>query len=312
MRDALSEMREALSDLSAANGGVFTRAQAMAAGYTERQVRLLVDAGLWASLRHGILVDGEQLALANDQSRAVLDIAAARLTLAIPTVGGDRSAASAHGLPLLTGSRATFLVGARSLRRGTMKLPVLVRRAALPPGHCVDVNGVPITSVARTVTDLSVAMPRLDAIVAIDAALHRGLVTIDELITISAEAGTLPSLMQLLAECDGRSESPLESISRIILAEQGIEAPELQQEIRGRDGRLIGRVDFWWGGFRTIGEADGLVKYDSPEKLHEEKLRQERLEQADCRVVRWTWDEITKTPWEVAARLRTAFAASPR
>jgi hypothetical protein len=305
-------MREALSALSSTNGGVFTRAQAIAAGYTERQIRLLVDAGLWASMRHGILVDGEQLALANDQSRAVLDIAAARLTLAIPTVGSDRSAASAHGLPLLTGSRAMFLVGSRSLRRGTTKLPVLVRRAALPQGHCIDVNGVPITTVARTVTDLSVAMPRLDAIVAIDAALHRGLVTIDELVAIAEEAGTLPSLMQLLAECDGRSESPLESISRIILAEQGIEPPELQHEVRGPDGRLIGRVDFWWGGFRTIGEADGLVKYDSPEKLHEEKLRQECLEQADCRVVRWTWDEITQAPWEVAARIRSAFAAAMR
>jgi hypothetical protein len=52
-------MRDALSALSSTNGGVFTRAQAIAAGYTERQIRLLVDAGLWASMRHGILVDGE-------------------------------------------------------------------------------------------------------------------------------------------------------------------------------------------------------------------------------------------------------------
>ena len=305
-------MREALADLASNNGGVFSRAQAMAAGYTGRQVRLLVQAGLWTSMRHGILVDAEQLALADDQARAVLDVAAARLTLAIPTVGSDRSAASAHGLPLLSGGRSVFLIGSRSVRRGTTKLPVLVRRAALPEDHCTALNGVPFTTVARTVSDLSIAVPRLDAVVAIDAALHRGLVTVDELAAVAAQVGTLPSLMQVLPECDGRSESPLESISRLLLLEQGIETPELQHEVRGPDGKLIGRVDFWWNPFRVAGEADGLQKYDSPEKLHEEKLRQERLEQTGVRVVRWTWAEITEAPWEVAARLRFAFAASMR
>jgi hypothetical protein len=305
-------MREGLADLAANNSGVFTRAQAMAAGYTGRQIRLLVEAGLWARLRHGILVDAEQLALADDQARAVLDVAAARLTVSMPTVGSDRSAASAHGLPLLSGGRSVFLIGSRSVRRGTSKLPVLVRRAALPEDHCTALNGVPLTTVARTVSDLSVAVAKPDAVVAIDAALHRGLVTVEELAAVAAQVGTLPSLMQVLPECDGRSESPLESISRLCLLDQGIALPELQHEVRGPDGRLLGRVDFGWHQSRVAGEADGLQKYDSPNTLRDEKLRQESLEQAGVRVVRWTWAQITEAPWEVAARLRSAFAASER
>jgi hypothetical protein len=305
-------MRAALADVASSNGGVFTRAQALACGYTGRQVRQLVEAGLWASLRHGILVDAEQLALADDPRRAVLDIAAGRLTLADPTVGSDRSAAIAHGLPLLSNSHSVFLIGSHTVRRGTTRLPVLVRRGVVPESHRTDVNGVPLTTVARTVTDLSVAMPKLEAVVATDAALHRRLVTVEELAEIAAQVGNLPSLMQVLPECDGRSESPLESISRVILKQQGIETPDLQHEVRGPDGELIGRVDLWWGGFRVGGEADGMVKYDSPDRLHAEKLRQERIEQTGVCLVRWTWDEITEAPELVAARIRAAFATAAR
>lgn len=305
-------MRAALADVASSNGGVFTRAQALACGYTERQVRALVAAGLWASLRHGIMVDAEQLALADDPRRAVLDIAAGRLTLADPTVGSDRSAAVAHGLPLLSNSRSVFLIGSHTVRRGTTRLPVLVRRGVVPQAQRTELNGVPLTTVARTLTDLSVAVPKLEAVVAIDAALHRRWATVEELAEIAAVVGTLPSLMQVLPDCDGLSESPLESISRVILMQQGIETPELQHDVRGPDGELIGRVDLWWGGYRVGGEADGLAKYDSPDRLRAEKLRQERIEQTGVHLVRWTWDEITEAPEMVAARIRAAFASRAR
>ena len=52
-----------------------------------------------------------------------------------------------------------------------------------------------------------------------------------------------------------------------------------------------------------VGEADGLLKYTSPDVLRAEKQRQERLERAGFRVVRWGWDDVHRPG------LRTAWLA---
>jgi very-short-patch-repair endonuclease len=59
----------------------------------------------------------------------------------------------------------------------------------------------------------------------------------------------------------------------------------------------------------VIGEADGLGKYDRPGALHEEKLRQEALEQLGLRVVRWTHEEMWLRPAVVLERIRRALDA---
>jgi very-short-patch-repair endonuclease len=56
----------------------------------------------------------------------------------------------------------------------------------------------------------------------------------------------------------------------------------------GDEAGTIGRVDFLWREPCVVGEADGRVKYRDNE-LWQEKLRQERLEDAGFTVLRWTW-----------------------
>jgi hypothetical protein len=303
-------MRRALAELASCNGGPFTRAQALECGYTGRQIRLLVDTGLWIRLRHGILVDGNQLLASSQSGRALLDIAGAALTLGRPSAGADRSALLAHGLPLMQSTNTVSLIADKSARGGSAKQPILVRAARLPDEHLALSNGVRLTSVARTLTDLLRFLSARDAVVAIDAALNRGLTTLDELVRMAEETGALPVLMQLLPLCDGRSESPLETISRLALLDLGIPRPELQHEVRDASGQLIARVDFWWEESLTVGEADGLTKYETAEDLRREKVRQARLEQLVRHVVRWTLDEISTEPEAVASRLRRAFLSA--
>ena len=301
-------MRRALAELAAFNGGVFTRQQAISRGYSPRDVRLLVEQGIWTRLRHGVLVDDVLLRDAAAPERAVLEIAAARATLRHPSVGSHQSAAAAYDLPLPGQSGAVTLSSATAYRRGTPSQPILIRAAELPAEHCVSLSGVLVTSPARTAVDLSTVLSKQHAVAAVDASLHRRLTTPAELVAVGEASGHLPIAMPILAFADGRSESVLESVSRVVLAELGIPTPELQHEVRNDHGRFLGRVDFWWSRFRVAGEADGLLKYRTGEVLRLEKLRQEALEQGGYRVVRWTWEEITRTPERVAARLRRAFA----
>ena len=62
-------------------------------------------------------------------------------------------------------------------------------------------------------------------------------------------------------------------------------------------GTLTGRV----------GEADGAVKYADPARAMAQLERDTRLRAAGFEVVHFTWREITRTPDQVAATIRTAF-----
>ena len=103
-----------------------------------------------------------------------------------------------------------------------------------------------------------------------------------------------------------RIKETLEKIgSSIYVAPSGgLPAPRTQVSV-GRD-----RVDFLWPRYRTVGEADGMLKYDDaePGRLRAEKLRQERLEESGLTVVRFTWHQVEYEPARTVERFRQAFA----
>lgn len=115
----------------------------------------------------------------------------------------------------------------------------------------------------------------------------------------------VPRLRRAIALMDPASESVLESISRSALRRFRLPIPECGVPVTGSDGRIYW-ADMKWQ--HVLGEADGLSKYESVEVLRKEKHRQEALEQAGFRVVRWTWEEITRKPEQVAARIHSALA----
>jgi hypothetical protein len=115
-------------------------------------------------------------------------------------------------------------------------------------------------------------------------------------------------LAEAISLADPRAESPLESASRGYLHEVQLPLPELQAWIRGADGRHY-RVDFLWRDRRVIGEADGWVKYTDLSDLRDEKRREDALRAAGFVMVRWTSDELWRTPDTVMARLRSALTA---
>ena len=90
-------------------------------------------------------------------------------------------------------------------------------------------------------------------------------------------------------------------------------APETQVEV-WRDGRFVALVDFLFREQRTVGEADGMGKYDRPGALRAEKLREEDLRRCGLEVVRNTWDEVWHASGraELAQRVREAFGYAER
>ena len=264
-------------------------------------------------VRRGAYIGTDRWAGLEPDERHVLEVRAALAAVRTSAVASHRSAAALWGLPVV-GMRErrvhlTFVGGSGADSRGAF-----ARHAAAGPLPEREVDGIRVTSVARTVVDLARMGGFLTGVAAGDAALHRRLATLDELRAEVEAAGSGRGVRQardVVAFVDQGGESPGESLSRVRMRDLGLPMPVLQHEVRDHQG-FVGRVDFWWEELGVIGEFDGRSKYgvdgvvrSATDQLWDEKIREDRLRAAGARVVRWTWaDAWLGAP--MAARLAQA------
>lgn len=338
-----------LDALAAAQGGPFTTTQAQALGLTRGQLRHLVREGHLLVLRRGVLLDRDRFPDADLREQHRLDAAAAvlsrsndarllvaghrtagllwRLAAPTPPEVGEPPAGDPdwHERPRARLSDAlprtrllVELISADRSRRN-FRWGVHVRPAALEPSDVTNLAGVPITTIERTVVDLARELTHQQALIAADSALRLGACP-NRLEEIADRCHTWRGgrqALEVIRFADSRAESAAESLARLVFAEAGLPAPELQVELRDADG-LIGRVDLLFRAQRTIVEVDGKIKYTDPRsgdaaEVHwREKLREDRLREAGWEVVRVTWAQLVGSPKEVAARIRAAFARAQR
>ena len=293
---------------------VRTTADLRAEGLGSEELARKVRAAELVHLRRGAYADPGSLQDAEARHRAL--VLATVPLLAPGAVVSHVSAAILHGLPLLDAPRARVQITRADARGGKNRGGVHLHAAPLEETEVVPVEGVATTTLARTVLDLARSLSREAAVVSGDAALRRGLDR-DELDALLAGAGRRPRIARARAVAgllDGRSESPGESLSRLLLAGAGL-APELQHEVRDAGGAFVARCDFAWPEHRTVGEFDGKIKYGrllapgttSEEIVYREKLREDKLRDLGWQVVRWVWRDLER-PERVVERLVRAFA----
>jgi len=295
---------------------VFTRATAVAGGWQPPDIDRELRAGRWTGLRRSVYAVTANVPV-DGPGRVALDVAAAQLASQHDIVGTHETAALVHGLPLFAdydGPLVLSRVRERDQDRPPQSDPAgLV--AQIPEHHRSSVLGAVVTTPARTAVDLARWGPALSATVVLDGALRLG-VRREELEQVLDDCRGWPGIQRArewVAFADGRAESALESVGRWRMHEAELPPPDLQVTIADRDG-TIGRTDFCWEAYRTIGEADGFSKYRSPDgaadfaALRAEKLREDRLRDAGFEVFRFTWDEAVHRPAVIEMRARRAFA----
>ena len=294
---------------------MITTAELSAAGLTENRIKTLVRQRVLVPLCRGVYADAGFAGL-TAQGRAsehVLRVAAAVTITGPGAVGSHHIAAAIHGLDLLDRPRADLVPvsrpqdshGSRTARPG-----IRVHTAALPARHVVVRLGVPVTSVARTVVDLARTSSVRSGVVVADSALHRGLTTKAELQSVISACAQWPGIRrarQVVDFSDALSESAFESIARVVFSDEELPPPQLQVWVGGDSG-AIGRADFLWRAHRTIGEADGAVKYADPMRARKQLYRDAQLREAGFEVVHFTWQGLHSAPGQVAASIRAAFS----
>lgn len=293
---------------------VFRVDQALADGWTSHALRHAVSVGTLERLGRGVYAAAAE-PTGSPHDDAVLRLRRRSAALALTqrrVVVSHASSATFDDLPLVVVPRKPSVTSSRPLRGRVAD--ARLHRGALPRSHVARRGPIAFTRPARTIVDLAREHGADAAISAADVALYRGLVSAAELGNVVRYGTGWPGIVaarRVVALADARSESVLESISRLRIDELGLPPPDLQVPMYS-GGRFVGRPDFYWDEFGVIGEADGMVKYDgTTTSLREEKRRQGELEDAGLITVRWGWSDLWPFD-EVARRLRSAFARGLR
>ncbi|PZQ91887.1 MAG: hypothetical protein DI534_02745 [Leifsonia xyli] len=249
-----------------------TRADALAQGFTDRQLAQLIRIGELHRVRPGeFALPAEWNSIERHQQHRELVLRTAERVTA-PQVYSHFAAAALWGIRIRKEwpKRVDVLVDRADGGRSSGRL----RRRALgfDEREIIELNGLLVTSPAQTAVDLARELPLIDAVVAADSALGSAfgrppLTTQDELLRRADDARGRGAIRARIvaAEADGRAESPPESESRITAALLGFPRPELQREFVTRGGTR--RVDLWWDEYGHAGECDGRAKYTDPAYL---------------------------------------------
>lgn len=285
-----------------------TFAQLARSGLDHDEINRRIGAGTLRRVRSGVYAHEPEAAPAGSgpdyvlREREFLErTRAAALAVEPGTVMSHGSALALYGLPL-----HGIPLGRPTATRpreggGTRRSSALVCFTLPVEGATRLVDGIQMTSPARTIIDVARTVSLESGVAAADQAIRRGMLSRPEL---QVEAGlakgrTGVGRARALPELTcGLAESVLESLLRLILVFAGLPQPEMQVWLSGRSGKRF-RVDFYWREWRLIGEADGFGKYgNSPQEIREalsrERHRQRDLEDAGYVVIRWVWDDLRR------------------
>ncbi|NHC13969.1 hypothetical protein [Motilibacter deserti] len=257
----------------------FSRRSALAAGLTPGELRGLVSARLVRRVLDGVYVGADvpdsfelrcaAVALALPAGAALCREGAAWL------YGVDtRDPARRDDPPRLDIAvpRGTTIVRRRGIRCFVQDLsPVDLRL----------LDGVAVTSPLRTGIDLARWLPRPDALCALDALAHTGVLDLDEAragIVRWAEHAFVVQAREVLVLADAGSESWGESRCRLRLHDAGFPAPELQICVRIGDRSF--RLDMGWKARRKALEYDGEAHHSSADDRASDQERRALLRRA--------------------------------
>jgi hypothetical protein len=308
---------------------VFSTADAYALGYGFRSIRRAVDRREWVRLRRGSYVFADVWAAADAVQRHLLVTRAVVRPLVGQVALSHTTGSLALGIqawnPRLEDVHLTRLDG----RQGGHEYGVAHHESAVTASDCrhvLDHEGQEDPDFLVVPPAYAVAGAMLlhgldQSVVMADSALNRGIVSVEPLSDLVESWSRMPQSrhVRLAARLmDGRSESPGESLGRLVFWRGGLPRPELQVRVVGPEGQ-VAYTDYGWEEQRVVGEFDGRVKYlrnlregeSASDVVVREKQREDWLVETGLVVRRFVWAEIL-TPRIVVERFRKALGARTR
>ena len=172
--------------------------------------------------------------------------------------------------------------------------------AVLHPEDRALRDGIPVTSVARTILDLAGQLDHDRLTQLLEDADRAGLAdlrSLERAMPRRPKAGGIARLKAVLADYRGAADtrSKLERDFRSFIVRHHLPEPQYNVLVAG----LI--VDVYWPQWKLVVELDGRAYHTSPRAFETDRVRDATLQKADIRVLRVTGKRLDNAPAAVLA-----------
>ncbi len=290
--------------LAGAQHGVVSRRQLFVLGLGRGAIFHRLARGRLHEVHSGVYAAGHRLL--SDQGRWM----AAVLAGPPGTVLSHRSAAALWEIRPHRGGRAEV-----THRRQIHGSPgVLPHRALLPADEITRVDGIPVTTVARTILDLAAVLDCAGVERALNEAEVRRLggdLSLARLVGRYPGRRGVACVRRLLLERapSALTRSELEERFLALIRDHGLPRPLVNAGLFA-GGRWY-EADCVWREQRLVVELDGRAFHATTSAFERDRARDRALQVAGWRVVRVTWRQLDSEPEAVVADLRRLLGQGP-
>jgi len=289
-----------LQAVAAGQLGSFTKAQAKAAGLSDRELRSGVHSRTLdrAGVRtyRSVLTPRTPI---SDLTDLVLDVGA-------PCWVSGPTSAALHHFDEARLSRPFHLMVLRG--RFVDRVGAVIHTTHdLPPIDRETIGGLPVLSPTRTLIDLARTCTPESLTAALDGAIRDGLTTEDHLLRRIFELRGrgrhgLPKLLDVISGCEVTrgGHSWLEREFLVASAQAGLPSPLTQQVLARTKDRLV-RVDCHYPGTRVVVELLGYRFHRTKAQITSDAGRTNALLRNGYLPYQFTYDQVTASPAEVVA-----------
>ena len=258
------------------HGEPFRSQTAWELGWTRRTLQAAVAEGRLRHVVRDVYVESDI------EDSLTLRLACLRLVLPPHVVAVDRTAAWLWEVELASPTPADAVPLDLFVPRGCNRLErsqVASGERDLAPEDVVTIDGVTLTTPARTALDLACLCSRYDAIAALDAfGRVQGVTSFDLMALLPRFRGRrgVVQARSLVPLLDARAESSGESITRLAIVDAGLPRPTPQFWV------VVGgvptyRLDLAYPRLKIVVEYDGYDYHSEPERRDADKKRRKWL-----------------------------------
>lgn len=291
----------AILQIASSQHGVVSRRQLIRAGFAPRMIEERVATGRLTRVFPGVYGLGyattsqKGMWLAATMSCGLGVVLSHRSARQLWNIGPGFSLVELLSPSMRTGKVTSYLD----------KKLIVHQTRSLPGAHVTNVDGIPVTTVSRTLVDLAAVSTRREVSAAFNDADRMGILDIPEMVDLIALSrgrrgvGHLRTLVKGRDPRNRRTRSELESLFLRLCRDHGLPMPLVNVAVLGLE------VDCFWPDVRFIVELDGLAFHSSGTEIEQDRRRDARLQGAGYLVLRLTYRDVTESPDTCAATVRT-------
>lgn len=280
------------------------RRQLLELGISAEAIDVRVEAGRFHLVHRGVYAVGHRVLSQRGRWMAAV------LVCGPGAVLSHRSAACLWGIRAGGRSQTHITSPSKSRSQG------VIRRhfSLLPEDEITEHDGIPVTTVPRTIFDFAATAPAHEVEAALRQSEYRRLhdrLSLPHLLERYPRRAGSKVVKECLArrsETSGRSRSWLEEVFLPFLDRHRLPRPQQLNAWIEVGGRRF-EVDCFWPQAKAIVELDGFAAHGTRTAFRDDRYRDRKLRRAGYGFIRLAPEQLDDEPTEVAADLRDLLSA---